>query len=214
MREQTGQAASSTETLDAGVAFLTTELPQVHDLNCAWLDRPPAEPPRVPKVLYTDEAVAPALPGWNSRRIEVLAWRRDPPPRSDAVEQVDLDTQAPVQAAINREVGFDEELVTQLDDANRRREQRTGKRSFGRMVSGRAVALADLYSDGTVSQVEDVATLPDHRRRGHGREVVLHAVAMATGHDLIFLVAGEANAPWYERMGFERVGGYWEASPM
>jgi ribosomal protein S18 acetylase RimI-like enzyme len=213
MRAETGRAASRSERFAAGVAYLTDELPLVWDLNCAWLDAAPGEDgPRLPKYLFADERIAPALGGWSLQRIVVLAWRADPPQRVPGVERADPDVQAPVQTAINREAGLDDATTEQLDAANRLREERTGKRSYGRMLDGRAVALADLYSDGEVAQVEDVATLPGHRRRGHGSEVVLHAVAEAAGHELIFLVAGEARVPWYESLGFTVAGSYFEAT--
>ena len=207
--------ATRAERIESGTVFSTPELPGVWDLNFAWLDSIPKGVPAVPKVVFTDPRVAEALPGWSARRIAVLAWRGGPAARSSGLEEVDPEVQAPVQLAITLEYGVDEKTAVQLEAANRLREARTGKRSFGRLVDGRAVALADLYSDGEVAQIEDVATLAEYRHRGHGREVVLSAVAEAAGHDLIFTTA-EADGPavaWYESMGFASLGSYFEATP-
>jgi ribosomal protein S18 acetylase RimI-like enzyme len=215
MRAETARAASRTESVDCGTLFSTPELPAVWDLNFAWLDSVPAQLPAVPKVVFGDPRGAEALGGWDVRRIAVLAWRGGTPSRGAGVEQVGPDEQAPVQLAITLEDGVDEETAAQLEAANRLREARTGKRSLGRIVDGRVVALADLYSDGEVGQIEDVATLPEHRRRGYGREVVLAAVAEAAGLDLIFItaVATGAAVSWYESMGFAPLGSYFEATP-
>ena len=55
-------------------------------------------------------------------------------------------------------------------------------------------------------------TLPDYRRRGLARSLVLHAVAEshAAGNDLTFLVADANDWPQrlYEKLGFETVGRY------
>ncbi len=72
------------------------------------------------------------------------------------------------------------------------------------------MAAADLYSDGATAQVEDVATLPAHRGRGHATAVVLRAVAEAdrAGHDFVFLIADDNDWPkhLYRRIGFDEVG--------
>jgi predicted GNAT family acetyltransferase len=75
------------------------------------------------------------------------------------------------------------------------------------------VSAAELYSDGRIAQIEDVATLPEHRRRGYASAVVLRVVeeALATGHDLVFLTALDDDWPkeLYARLGFEEIGRSW-----
>jgi ribosomal protein S18 acetylase RimI-like enzyme len=60
------------------------------------------------------------------------------------------------------------------------------------------------------AQVEDVATMPAYRGRGHARAVVQHAVeeAWAGGHEFVFLVADGEDWPkeLYTKLGFEEVG--------
>ena len=83
-------------------------------------------------------------------------------------------------------------------------------RHFAVLVEGEVVAAADLFSDGRTAQIEDVATLPEHRRRGYGRAVTERALAeaIAEGHEFVFLVADDDDWPkeLYRRLGFEPVG--------
>ena len=72
------------------------------------------------------------------------------------------------------------------------------------------MSAAELYSDGRTAQIEDVATLSAYRGRGHAKAAVTRAVeeALATGHELVFLVADGDDWPkaLYAKLGFEEVG--------
>ena len=76
--------------------------------------------------------------------------------------------------------------------------------AYGR--HGTLAAIAMLYSDGVVAQVEDVYTVPEERRRGYARALVTKAteVARAAGHELVFIVADADDWPQrlYRRIGF------------
>jgi ribosomal protein S18 acetylase RimI-like enzyme len=83
------------------------------------------------------------------------------------------------------------------------------QRCFAKLVDGEVAAYCRLYSDGGVSQIEDVATLPSRRGNGFARDVVARAIGEAAGSgDLTFIVsvAGGWVALWYSRLGFEEVG--------
>jgi ribosomal protein S18 acetylase RimI-like enzyme len=86
------------------------------------------------------------------------------------------------------------------------------KRFFAVVVDGRVASFADLYGDGPVAQVEDVATLERFRGRGFASAVVLRAVeeARLVGADLVFLVARADDWPHelYRRLGFDEIGRY------
>ena len=83
-------------------------------------------------------------------------------------------------------------------------------RIFGIVEGDEVVSSAQLYSDGSTAQVEDVATLPAHRGRGYAKALVTRAVeeAVAGNHEFIFLVADGDEWPkkLYNRLGFEEVG--------
>ena len=73
-------------------------------------------------------------------------------------------------------------------------------------AGGEVVAWCNLYRTGREAQVENVNTLPEWRRRGFARAVVLDAVGSAreAGCELVFLLADRDDWPrdFYERLGF------------
>jgi len=77
------------------------------------------------------------------------------------------------------------------------------------------VSSCRLYSDGSIAQIEDVATVPGHRQRGYAQAVMVKATSeAAVAHELVFLTAvdGRWVKRWYERLGFEQVGLRYEAT--
>lgn len=88
------------------------------------------------------------------------------------------------------------------------------ERGFASFAAGEVASVAYLYADdaGDVGQVEDVLTVPAHRGHGHGRAVVLAALAAskASGHEMTFLWADEADWPkeLYGKLGFDELGHY------
>jgi ribosomal protein S18 acetylase RimI-like enzyme len=85
-------------------------------------------------------------------------------------------------------------------------------RFFAVLVDGQAVSYVDLYHDGCTAQIEDLATLSQHRGRGYASALVLRALqeAQLAGCDLVFLVADAQDWPkaLYRRLGFDELGGY------
>lgn len=85
---------------------------------------------------------------------------------------------------------------------------------LGAMHGTEPVAVCQLYSEGTITQIEDVATLKDWRGRGLARALMATAIATAIdgGSEFVFLVADADDWPkdFYERLGFEAVGTYYE----
>jgi len=92
--------------------------------------------------------------------------------------------------------------------------ERMSARFFAAYEGDEVVAYTDLYQDEPDAQIEDVATAPEHRNRGHASAVVLRAVeeAHAAGADFVFLVADEQDWPkeWYGKLGFDVVGRYYK----
>ncbi len=82
-------------------------------------------------------------------------------------------------------------------------------RPYGRRdAGGRVVAGAVLLRLGDDCSVQYVATRPDAQRLGHGRALVIDALAQARarGADTASLQASEAGARLYRRLGFRTVG--------
>ncbi|HEX2044196.1 MAG TPA: GNAT family N-acetyltransferase [Gaiellaceae bacterium] len=155
--------------------------------------------------------------GWEADRFVLMAWRGGGERGGDTtiVEEVEAAAQRPLRertAALEPWADSDETVRMVLDAG--RLVSRAGRgRHFAVKDGGEVVSVADLYSDGRTAQVEDVVTSPEHRGRGYASAVVLTAVAEATrtGHDLVFLVADDADWPkeLYARLGFAPLGRKW-----
>jgi GNAT superfamily N-acetyltransferase len=230
--------ADRAEPFDLGVAILTPSLPIVHDLNQLQVRRPGAAVTAPALMAAADRLLggaglrhrcvslagfAPergvhsafAGAGWPASELVTMALRRPPDrpaggaPRAEPVTLDDLDA---VRAASLREhaSGIDE-LVDQIAQADLRFLDASDARFFGvRGPGGGVIAGCHLYSDGRAAQIEDVATLPEHRGRGAARAVISAAIAtaQAAGHELIFIVAEAEGWPrhFYGRLGFDPIG--------
>jgi ribosomal protein S18 acetylase RimI-like enzyme len=155
--------------------------------------------------------------GWESDRFVFMAWRGPGERGAGAavVEEVDGDAQRPLRerVAALEPWADSEETVRMVLGSSRRVSQAGDARHFAVREDGEVVSAADLYSDGSTAQVEDVVTSPEHRGRGYASAVVLHAVeeALAGGHDFVFLVADDGDWPkeLYARLGFVPIGRKW-----
>jgi GNAT superfamily N-acetyltransferase len=117
---------------------------------------------------------------------------------SAPVEETTREELLPFREAIARTEPWaeDDEVVREVLAAGELW-QRTGvARYFAVRVDGVPVAGAELYSDGRIAQIEDVATLPAYRGRGYASAAVQRAVeeALAAGHELVFIVADDGEA--------------------
>jgi GNAT superfamily N-acetyltransferase len=74
---------------------------------------------------------------------------------------------------------------------------------------GEPVSFAVLWRRGSVAQIEDVATLEEHRGQGLSRAVVTRALDLAYQRDaeLVFLVADADDWPrdFYAKLGFDEL---------
>jgi ribosomal protein S18 acetylase RimI-like enzyme len=236
-------ASTSTARFELGTAFFHAELPQVYDRNFVLVTDPRAKTRPVTKaadrlqggaglshrkVVFEPEAagarVTAALgaAGWECRRLSVMAYTGDPAAlrasgRAAEAGEVDREALLPALEALIRTEpwGSDDAVVRQLQAADAAVARAVRQRCFAHLVDGRVVASCRLFSDGSTAQVEDVATVPEYRRRGYAGTVVTRAVLEALdGHDLVFLnaVDGRWVKRWYERLGFEQVGLRYEAT--
>jgi len=163
----------------------------------------------------TGERLAPgfAALGWEVERFLVMAHRREPEREVDTsiVAEVALDrlTTAREEQLLTYPWGTPE-LARTLAEAKRRIPFET--RFFAVLADGEVVSYSDLYRDGAVAQVEDVATLEPHRGRGYASAVVFRAVeeARRSGATLVFLVADAEDWPQqlYRRLGFDELALY------
>lgn len=216
-----------------GTAVLTPELPLRYDSNLLYVDRPVSSPEELAAeadrifseaglrhraILFRHaeegERVAAGLPGWAPERHVVMAQLHEPEP-VDTDGVAELGHQG-VRSARERMISSyswgTPAVAAQLLDYKPLLGRWVTVRSFGALEDGVVVSYADLYVDGREAQIEDVATLPEHRGRGHAKAVVTRATdeARSSGADFVFLVADAEDWPQelYRRLGFEIVGRY------
>jgi GNAT superfamily N-acetyltransferase len=229
--------AERVESFPWGELVLTPRLAQVWDANFALVTRWDGGAAELQRSLdqaqgdagfahrrsvLTDDDLADRLwpeissAGWEfASRYLLMAQRREPDrPRDEAIEI--LGVGEPDWASGRRKMfeleghGESPELVRQLLDLDRRLAAAIEVRHLAAIVDGEVASFTGLYLEGTVAQIEDVATLPEHRGRGLARAVVLAAAAEArrAGAELVFLVADADDWPrgLYERLGFDPIG--------
>jgi ribosomal protein S18 acetylase RimI-like enzyme len=151
--------------------------------------------------------------GWEPDHFIFMVYRGDGEPADTArVEEVEPERLRRLREEIIREwqPGAGEKTVSEIVAAGAIQLKAANSRIFGIVEDDEVVSSAQLYSDGSTAQVEDVATLPAYRGRGHAKALVRRAVeeAVAGNHEFIFLVADGDEWPkkLYNRLGFEEVG--------
>ncbi len=226
---------AGTETVPSplGHGVLTPEVPMPHDSNFLFVDRARdaadaiAEADRILGgtgrshrviVTFDDELGERLRPefdalGWRTLRHIFMAQLRDPEKTADLslVRKVDQAALRPGRIRrILAEPWGNPELAEQILDSKILLGERADTRFYAVVVDDEIVAWTDLYIGEDVAQVEDVATLEEHRGKGYATAVVLRAVdeARNAGADLVYLVADEEDWPkeWYQRLGFDTVG--------
>ena len=151
--------------------------------------------------------------GWKPDHFLFMVYRGGGEPADTArVEEVEPRRLRRLREEIIREwqPDADEKTVSDMNAANVLQVKAANSRIFGIVEDGEVVSSAQLFSDGGTAQVEDVATLPAYRGRGHAKALVNRAVeeAVAGNHEFIFLVAEGDDWPkkLYNRLGFAEVG--------
>jgi GNAT superfamily N-acetyltransferase len=229
------RASTQVVPFDFGTGYLHPQLPDAWSRNFVWVDRTVPddrmqelldEAERIHRsaglwhrrLVFSDEPTGlraadllkPA--GWQAPHTRVLVHRGDVRSAADDthVQEVAPESLAPATLEFARahpEVK-DEQTAEQLATAYGVVGRATNERCFALVVDGSVASHCRLYSDGATAQVEDVATLSQHRRRGYGAAVVRRAIEAAADHDMTFVLALEDDWPrnWYERLGFRPLG--------
>ena len=216
-----------------GTALFNDALPVVWSLNCvrveateADVDELAGEVHRVQaglphrRMVVMDEVLGRELEeplrelGWKTEAFLFMVPRKAPeqPPRDVEIQEVSQRDLASLRRRILEEwlSETDEETVRQVAEMDRLYGEIGNARHFAVYAKGEIVSSTSLFSDGRTAQIEDVATLPEHRGQGYARALVLYALAEARrrGHDFVFLVADARDWPkeLYRRLGFEPIG--------
>jgi GNAT superfamily N-acetyltransferase len=228
------RAAIGTAVIDLpfGRAVVTEDLPMVYDQNMLWVSRPAL----ANEVIAAAEGLA-ADAGWEHRNIEVsdaavAAELRDSLAAAGYSESrhvtMVLPDSVPLPVpgaavtvgpagdhrALGRALLAQEPWVTAaavLDQfAERERRLATAVQVDAVVApADRPVSRCLLLSDGTLTEVDAVATLREHRR--HGWSSAVMACAISVGRERgapVVLVADQGDWPlqWYARLGFVAVG--------
>ena len=223
----------------SGHAYFNDSFPHVWYLNYLLVDPAkdidPGELAAEAELLHTDaghshrliEIPDEALGAGVERFFRRLRWQVDPmalmayrgegerAAETAQVDEVSREQLVPFREETARAQPWatSDEVVREVVAAGEIAARAGNSRFFAVQVDGRPVAAAQLNSDGRIAEVDDVATLPEFRRRGYASAIVLRAVeeALAAGHELVFLVAEDEDWPkeLYERLGFETIGRTW-----
>jgi GNAT superfamily N-acetyltransferase len=217
-----------------GAGVLTPELPLRYDSNYLLLEQPAdaneaiAEADRIlgtagydHRIINTfDDAIGERLRpafkalGWRTMRHIFMVQRRQPEKRADASVVVKEVDQSALRPGRTREILAQPwgtpEVAEQILDAKLLIGRRAETRFFAVEVDDEIVSWTDLYVAQGVAQLEDIATLREHRGKGYASTIVLHAVeeGKKAGADLVFLVADGEDWPkvLYNRLGFDEIG--------
>jgi GNAT superfamily N-acetyltransferase len=225
-----------TERFRWGTAVFAAEVPRRHDSNYLWVDRATdstsadalaEEAERLQGAAglghrcvmlpdaATGERLAPGFEalGWTTSRGLMMAHRRTSEKRPDLSSVVECDPAA-LRAARERQIlsypWATPEVARQLLDV--RALYPCPTRDYAVFVDGEPVSWVESRILDGVAQVEALATVEEHRNRGHASRIVLRAVedARRAGADLVFLCSDASDWPHhlYRRLGFDEIGRY------
>jgi ribosomal protein S18 acetylase RimI-like enzyme len=216
-----------------GTALFNDSLPVVWSLNCLRVDATTATAEelvaeanrlqadlRHRRLVVLDESLGRELEdplrerGWKIDALLFMVPRHEPErPAGDVrIVEVAHEDLLPLRRRILQEwlAETDDETARQVGEMDRLIAEAGDARHFAVRADGAVVSSTSLFSDGETAQIEDVATLPEHRGQGYARALVLHALAAARagGHDFVFLIADARDWPkeLYRRLGFEGIG--------
>jgi len=151
--------------------------------------------------------------GWEIERLLFMVHNgEEVGPPSIPVDEVVEAVHTVAKDEFNRRNPFitEQKVIDEMRGLARRISEATDKRCFAASVTDEIASVCELYSDGLTAQIEDVATLEEHRSKGLAQAVVRRALheAQTWGHETIFLVADEDDWPkeMYAKLGFEQAG--------
>jgi RimJ/RimL family protein N-acetyltransferase/ribosomal protein S18 acetylase RimI-like enzyme len=144
--------------------------------------------------------------GWDRTAHLVMARHREPDRRVETAHVRELPFEA--IAPLRLDENTDRRLGERLNEGQRRIAKAIDTHWVAAFEGDRIASWCQVRSRGGIAQIEDVNTIRQLRRRGHGRAVVQHAVdeARAT-HELVYLEALEEDWPreLYAKLGFETI---------
>jgi ribosomal protein S18 acetylase RimI-like enzyme len=149
--------------------------------------------------------------GWLEEPLGVMVRHREPDRRVDtaSVRVVDAASMRPARdASLSDEPWATPDAVAQVREKQERVARRVPTTHLAAMDGGMVVSYCEVYWMDDIAQIESVATVPDHRRRGHARAVVTRALDLTADRRMTFLCMDPDDWPQqlYARLGFDDIG--------
>lgn len=149
--------------------------------------------------------------GWLEEPLGVMVRRHEPDRRVDTsrVRVVDATSMRPARAAsLGDEPWATPDAVAQVREKQERVARGVPTTHLGVLEGGVVVSYCEIYMIDDIAQIESVATVPEHRRRGHARAVVTRALELTAGRRLVFLTMNPDDWPQqlYARLGMDDIG--------
>jgi ribosomal protein S18 acetylase RimI-like enzyme len=150
--------------------------------------------------------------GWLEEPLGVMVRHREPDRRVDtaSVRSVDAVSMRPARAAslAAEPWATTADAVAQVREKQERVARGVPTTHLAAMDAGMVVSYCEVYWMDDIAQIESVATVPDHRRRGHARAVVTRALEVTADRRMTFLCMDPDDWPQqlYARLGFDDIG--------
>ena len=149
--------------------------------------------------------------GWREQPLGVMVRHREPDRRvvTSMVLVVDELAMRPARSAsLTDEPWATPDAVAQVREKQERVARGVPTTHLGVIDAGMVVSYCEIYSVDDIAQIESVATVPEHRRRGYARAVVTRALELTADRRLVFLLMEPDDWPQqlYGRLGLDDVG--------
>jgi ribosomal protein S18 acetylase RimI-like enzyme len=149
--------------------------------------------------------------GWLDEPLGVMVRHREPDRGVDtsAVRVVDAISMRPARAAsLSDEAWATPDAVDQVREKQERVARRVPTTHLAVIDDRMVVSYCEVYRLDDIAQIESVATVPDHRRRGHARAVVTRALELTEDARMTFLCMDPDDWPQqlYARLGLDDIG--------
>lgn len=149
--------------------------------------------------------------GWIDEPLGIMI-RRGPPDRVLDTSGVRVVDEAAMRvartASLSDEAWATDDAVAQVREKQERVGREVPTTRLAILDDGIVVSYCEVFRLGGVAQIESVATVPTHRRRGYARAVVTRALELTADRSLVFLGMDPDDWPrhLYARLGLADVG--------
>jgi ribosomal protein S18 acetylase RimI-like enzyme len=149
--------------------------------------------------------------GWLDEPLGIMVRHRrvDRLVDTSAVRAVDAISMRPARAAsLIDEPWATPDAVEQVREKQERVAKGVPTTHLAVIDGGMVVSYCEIYRLDDIAQIESVATVPEHRRRGYARAVVTRALELTEDRRMVFLGMDPLDWPQhlYARLGMDDIG--------